>query len=214
MKVLGVNIGKARPIRTDEDSRMTGIFKTSVEGPVVIESSGFPGDDICATQHHGGPDQAVYVYGQPDYDWWAAQLGRELPPGMFGENLTVTDLESAQCNVGDRLIIGDVILEITAPRIPCSTFATKMEDTRFIKKFRHAERPGFYCRVIKSGSIRAGNEIAYESTTRPTVSVLDMFRDYYEPELTETAIRRFLDAPIAARSRAHKQRQLDALNEG
>jgi MOSC domain-containing protein YiiM len=211
MKISSVNIGKARSIRADGSPRKTGIFKLAVDGPVIIGAAGLPGDDICATQHHGGPDQAVYIYGQTDYDWWAQELGREMTPGLFGENLTVTELESSRFSVGDRLTIGGVVLEITAPRIPCATFAAKMGDTRFVKRFRQAERPGFYCRVVEGGPVEAGDGIQYNPISGPTVTVLELFRDYYEPDLTESAIRRFLDAPIAIRARAHKQRQLDSL---
>jgi MOSC domain-containing protein YiiM len=211
MRIISVNIGKARSIRADGNSKTTGIFKLPVDAPLIAGTEGLPGDDICSTEHHGGPDQAIYIYGQADYDWWARELGREMTPGLFGENVTVTELESTRCNVGDRLVIGDVVLEVTSPRIPCATFAAKMEDTKFIKRFRHAERPGFYCRVIRPGPIKAGDEVRYEPTTTPTVSILEIFRDYYEPELTETAIRRFLDAPIAIRARAHKERQLDEI---
>lgn len=213
MKIISVNIGKARSIRADGNPKKTGIYKLPVDGPLEVGSEGLPGDDICATQYHGGPDQAIYIYGQGDYDWWARELGREMTPGLFGENLTVTELESAGCHVGDRFIIGDVVLEITSPRIPCATFAAKMEDSTFIKRFRHAERPGVYCRVIRPGTIEAGNEVLLERTTAPTVSIREFFRDYYEPELTERAVRRFLDAPISIRARSYKVAQLDKIQK-
>ncbi|MFN8418217.1 MAG: MOSC domain-containing protein [Anaerolineae bacterium] len=96
-----------------------GDFKIPTSDPVQINRLGLAHDVIIDTKHHGGVDQAVYVFGQPDYEWWSAQLGVALEAGIFGENLTISDLESATMRIGDRLHIGsDVILEVTSPRIP------------------------------------------------------------------------------------------------
>ncbi len=119
---------------------------------------GLEGDSIVDKKNHGGRDQAVYIYGGADYAWWSRarpDLDHGYQPGTFGENLTISDLESAEYAVGDRLQIGEVVLEVTAPRIPCVTLAARMGDPQFIKAFMAAERPGLYCRVIVEG-IRAG----------------------------------------------------------
>ena len=79
-------------------------------------------------------------------------MGREIAPGTFGENLTISDLETAGLAIGDRIQVGDVCLEVTAPRIPCGTFAARMGDPGFVARFRIAERPGAYCRVIREGN--------------------------------------------------------------
>ena len=102
---------------------------------------GLESDTICDTENHGGVDQAVYVYGVPDYDWWAEALAKPLQPGTFGENLTVSDLESAGLQVGDRLEVGTVVLEVTSPRVPCVTLAARMEDPTFVKRFRAGGAP-------------------------------------------------------------------------
>ncbi len=180
-------------------------------GPVRITAAGIPGDAIVSTRHHGGPDQAVYVYGGADYAWWTAELGRELAPGTFGENLTISDLETAALAVGDRLRIGGVTLEVTAPRIPCGTFARRMGDPGFVARFRIAERPGAYCRVIREGTIQAGDPAALEPYAGDPVTMAEVLRDYYEPDRDPTAIRRFLAAPIAIRARKEKEQQLREL---
>lgn len=215
MKVLSVNIAKAQPIKADDlGSNLTGIFKLPVSNAVKVTKLGLEGDAICSKEHHGGPDQAVYVYFIFDYEWWSKEIGRELEPGIFGENLTVSNFESGKSRVGDRLYFKDVILEVTSPRIPCGNFATRMGDTKFPKLFRHAERPGVYCRVIKEGTVCAGEEIRYEPFVGETVTVLEMFRDFFKPELTESTIKRFLNAPIAIRSREEKESQLRKLLKG
>ncbi len=209
MQLLSVNIGKARAVQVK--SGRTGIYKRPSERPVQITRTGLAGDTICDSKNHGGVDQAVYIYGTPDYAWWAEALGRELEPGTFGENLTVTGLESAALRIGDRLQVGEVVLEVTAPRIPCVTLATRMSDPAFVKRFRQAERPGVYCRVLQEGRVQAGDAVTLTPYEGETLGALEMFRDFYEPYLAEATIRRHLAAPIAARDRVEKEAQLQKL---
>lgn len=212
VKVVSVNVGRATVLRLGRATVQTGIFKESIQGyPVWVRRDGLEGDVICSHQHHGGPDQAVYVYSQPDYDWWSVELGRSIAPGTFGENLTISEFESAGCQVGDRFEIDTLVLEVTAPRIPCGTFSARMEDPEFVQRFRAAERPGVYCRVMHEGWVEAGTPVQFRACGHPTVSILEMCRDFYEPELSEAAIRRFLAASIAGRVRAHKESQLRRL---
>src|SRR4051812_49502169 len=118
MHLVSVNVGEARSIARAKPSGKTGIFKQPVDGPVAISSLGLDHDAIVDTENHGGFDQAVYLFTQPDYAWWSAHLHAPLAPGTFGENLLLSDMESAAWNIGDRFAIGDVLLEITAPRTP------------------------------------------------------------------------------------------------
>lgn len=209
MQLLSLNLGQPRTLPDSEAAdEITGIYKLPTTSPVELTPDGLSGDTICDQKHHGGPDQAVYVYGGGDYAWWAATLGRALEPGTFGENLTIEALESAYCAVGDQLHIGAVVLEVTAPRIPCGTLAARMGDPAFIKRFRAAERPGLYCRVLQTGSMQAGDAVRVEPYAGERLLIVDVFRDYYHPDLTEVALQRYLAAPIAVRLRAHKEKQL------
>jgi MOSC domain-containing protein YiiM len=189
----------------------TGIFKKPVDSPVTISLLGLDGDYISNKKHHGGPDQAVYIYGQGDYDWWGFELGKKFSPGTFGENLTVSSLESAAFYIGDRLIIGAVILEVTAPRIPCETFSTRMGDPGFINRFRNAERPGLYCRVLQEGTIRLGEGVTVEPCRDEKVTLIEIFRDYYAKAADVPTLRRFLLAPIASRARRDLEARLEKM---
>ena len=209
MKLLSVNIGKEGTVQRKGYREKTGIFKMPTTEAVQIGKLGLDGDVILSEKHHGGPDQAVYIYGDADYAWWRNELDLELAPGIFGENLTISELESATFSIGDILHIGEVNLQVTAPRIPCKTFSARMEDPLFVKKFRYAERPGLYCRVLKEGTVQAGALVRVEKYDEKTVTLLECYLDYYAPDLTEKSIRRFLDAPIAIRSRAEKEEQLE-----
>jgi MOSC domain-containing protein YiiM len=211
MRILSVNVGRARHIENAKSIGMTGIYKLPTAGPARVTSLGLEGDAVCDTENHGGVDQAVYAYGEPDYAWWTAELGRELPPGTFGENLTISELESAALAVGDRLHLDEVVLEVTAPRIPCVTLAARMGDPAFAKRFRRAERPGVYCRVLHEGVVRAGEAARLEPHAGERITVLEMFRDFFAGTWDEALLRRYLAAPIAIRDRVEREAQLAAL---
>ena len=202
MRLVSVNIARAESVAHGSRSITTGIRKRPASAPIRITRLGLEGDAICNTEHHGGVDQAVYVYSGEDYDWWSRQLGRELAPGTFGDNLTVRGLPS-NMNVGDRLLIGDVVLEATAPRIPCSTLAAQMQDSTFGMAFRRAERPGIYFRVLNEGTVEAGDAVMLVENPVVIVSILDLFRLAYELRPDAETVRRYLDAPLAERMRAN-----------
>ncbi len=211
MKVTSINIGQERTQQRKDYVETTGIYKLPVAGPVEIKHMGIEGDAICDMRHHGGPDQAIYVYGGADYAWWSKELDREIPPGMFGENLTISELASAEFNVGDALHIGDVILQATAPRIPCGTFAARMGDPQWVKKFRKSGRPGLYCRVLREGIVNVGNAVKVEKYKGATLSISQMYRDYYEKEKNEETLRLHLAAPISSRARLDLEKELKTL---
>lgn len=201
MQLISINIGREQPIQNAKLSGKTGIYKQPVSRPVEIMRNGLTDDAICDKENHGGPDQAIYVYGSTDYDWWSATLGRELAPGTFGENFTISGLKSARFTIGDRLHVGAIILEVTSPRIPCVTLAARMDDPQFVKRFRQAERPGLYCRVIQTGPVQVGDPVTVEAYQGESITALTMFRDFFQPPLSETTVRRYLAAPIASRAR-------------
>ncbi|HHY54388.1 MAG TPA: MOSC domain-containing protein [Chloroflexi bacterium] len=201
MQLRSVNIGQERSIQNGKRTETTGIYKLPVTTPVAATPLGLTGDAVVDVENHGGVDQAVYVYGAPDYAWWSAQVGFDLEPGTFGENLTIDDVESASLNIGDILYVGAAVLQVTAPRIPCSTLAARMGDPGFVKRFRAAERPGAYCRVLQAGIVQVGDPVTLERYAGETITLVEMFRDFYDPHPSAETIRRHLAAPIAARAR-------------
>jgi len=213
--VTSVNVALAPgELRIGSRVTRTGIYKQPAGEPVEIGPLGLVGDTIHSKKHHGGPDQAVYVYGTDDYAWWEAELGRELPPGTFGENLTVSGLASGDALVGDRMRVGAaVVLEVTSGRIPCGTLTARIGIRAFATRFRHAHRPGLYCRVIATGAARAGDGVVYERATLPTVGVVEFAEMYWAKpgELTVAQIERALAAPICERGRRETEDQLAAL---
>jgi MOSC domain-containing protein YiiM len=209
--IESINVGRKETLVHGARSMTTGICKYPVSGPVSVDEQGLRDDVIIDTEHHGGPDQAIYAYSADDYDWWAKTGDRDYPPGLFGENLTIRGLPS-EMNIGDRLLIGEVVLEATAPRIPCNTFAARMQDPGVGLAFRRAERPGIYFRVLNGGEIQAGDSVTYVPDKSAQVSVLELFRFNYALQHDVATMRRYLEAPLAERFRAKIEGRLQALD--
>lgn len=192
MRVLSVNIGQPRP-NPWKTTRVTGIDKRPVDGPVMVTRPGakgrgmvgLAGDRVYDVRNHGGPDQAVYAYAREDLDFWEAKLGRPLSNGMFGENLTTDGADVNGALIGERWRIGpDLILEVSFPRIPCGTFQGWLLQAGWIKRFTLAARPGSYFRVIEPGEIQAGDRIETVHQPEHDVTVALSFRALtVEPDL-------------------------------
>ncbi|MFJ6214665.1 MOSC domain-containing protein [Streptomyces sp. NPDC092296] len=192
--VRSVNLARPRPNPAKPALGSTGIDKRPVAHPVEVRApgpkqgglgSGLVGDLICDTRNHGGDDQAVYAYARETLDRWQQELGRELPDGCFGENLTTTGLEVDGALIGERWRIGSrVLLEVAVPRIPCSTFAHWLDERRWLRRFTLAALPGAYLRVVEPGEIRAGDPVVVEYRPDHGVTVAGCFRAVTtEPEL-------------------------------
>lgn len=186
--VLSVNIG-ARADFEPAAIGHTGHDKRPVPGPVQVTApagpgSGLAGDHISDARSHGGPDQAVYAYSREDLDAWAAELGRDLGPGLFGENLTTVGVDPTNALVGERWRVGGALLQVTAPRIPCRTFAGVMEERGWVKTFTERALCGAYFRVLEPGPVAAGDEIALVDRPDHDVTVRVVFRALTrEPDL-------------------------------
>ncbi|MFF7236031.1 MOSC domain-containing protein [Streptomyces collinus] len=186
MKLLSLNVGRPRPVPyTDQPEGVTGIDKQPVDrpvrvaapGPKGVGASGVAGDAVCDTRHHGGDDQAVYAYAREDLDAWGRELGRPLPSGCFGENLTTEGLDVSGALIGERWRIGSgLVLEVTSGRIPCRTFQGHMGERGWVKRFTRKGVTGAYLRVIEPGEIRAGDPIEIVHRPDHTVTAALQFR--------------------------------------
>ena len=200
--IVSINIATRSQITAGNKELETGIFKRPCDGPVEIGEWGLEGDCIADTNVHGGTDQAVYLYSMADYRWWSGQLGRELEPGCFGENLTLSSFPEQPLRIGDRLRInGDIHLEITAPRVPCLKLAARMDDSGFVKKFIAAVRPGAYARVLSGGAVSSGDPVRWEPTAEDYVQVNEVFIEWHKKDWSAELFQRALQAPISDISR-------------
>jgi MOSC domain-containing protein YiiM len=188
--LVSVNLAVPRS-NPAKDIGVTGIDKhpttdpVPVSAPVAMGHGGLAGDQIFDAANHGGPDQAVYAYAREDLDEWAATLGRTLPGGAFGENITTSGVDVTGALIGERWHVGDeVVLEVSVPRFPCNTFAHWMAEQGWIKRFTKRAAPGAYLRVVHPGEIRAGDPVVVTDRPDHGVTIGVTFRAItLEPEL-------------------------------
>lgn len=213
MRLAAINIGMPKTIDMGAGPESTAIFKTTVAGPVGVTRNGLVGDAVGDTKHHGGPDQALYVYFGADYTHWEKLLDRPLEAGVFGDNLTIAGpsdrsetVSSKGLWVGDRISVGPVTLEVTSPRIPCGTFARRMQlPASFIERFRNELRPGVYVRVLEPGDVTVGDPVSVTHGHR-SVSIAEMV-ELWGTRPDAATLDRLLSAPISERDRADLERK-------
>lgn len=180
-----VNVGRPVP-NPYKDTRATGITKVPQAEAVQVRApgpktaglgSGIVGDYIGDRKHHGGDEQALYAVPREDLDGWQDQLHRELANGFFGENLTTLGLDVNGARIGERWRIGaDVVVQVTCPRIPCSTFRGQLGERGWLRTFTLRGRPGAYLRVVTPGWIRGGDLIEVVHRPAHDVTVELVFR--------------------------------------
>jgi MOSC domain-containing protein YiiM len=165
-RLASVNVGRPAAVGQWRGHTIrSGIAKAPVAGRVAVEGANLVGDQQADLSVHGGPDKAVYAYAREDEDWWADALGREIPAGMFGENLTTVDVDCSGAVIGERWRVGSVELEVCQPRLPCFKLGLRFGDGRMLRRFAHASRPGAYLRIVREGELGPGDAI--EVVDRP-----------------------------------------------
>lgn len=185
-RVLSLNLGRAAPSATN-DGYVTGIGKLPVPSAVFRPpgpklgglGSGIEGDFIGSHRHHGGDHQAVYAYSREELDAWQERLGRDLPNGMFGENLTTLGVDVDGALIGERWSVGDeVVLEVRGPRIPCATFQARMGEKGWMKRFTQVGNSGAYLAVAEPGTVRLGDAVAVVSQPDHDIDIRLAFRAF------------------------------------
>jgi len=156
MRLEHIFVGKPVEAEFNGKTIKTGIYKNMIEGKVKVSKTNIEGDQQADLMVHGGINKAVYAYPMEHYEFWKRERSDlNFAPGIFGENLSVSGIDE-QVRVGDTFQIGEVVLSVTSPRMPCFKLGIKMNDPGFIKDFMKAEKNGFYFRVVTEGEIRAG----------------------------------------------------------
>ncbi|CAM1340120.1 MOSC domain-containing protein [Tenacibaculum amylolyticum] len=173
MKIVATNIGERTEIDWKGKKVVTGIYKYPVEHPIFLDIETVKDDVICDRKHHGGVDQAVYAFSEKHYDYFKKlypDLDWEL--GMFGENLTMSDLEETEIHKGDVFKVGEVVLEVTKPRQPCMKLGVRFKDMQVIKQFWNTTKSGVYFKVLQTGTVKKGDvfELLKRDASQPTIA--------------------------------------------
>jgi len=161
-RLLSVNVGLPQAVDTGTRVVETAIWKQPVEGRVRARGVNLDGDRQADLSVHGGPDKAVYAYAIEETRLWEEELGRELGPGAFGENLTTEGVDVSGALLGERWRVGTALLEVVQPRLPCFKLGLRLGDPLMVKRFGRASRPGAYLRIVAEGELGAGDVVAVE----------------------------------------------------
>lgn len=175
MKIIATNIGERKEIDWKGKKVTTGIFKYPVTKPIFLDIETVQGDAICDRKYHGGIDQAVYGYSAKHHEYWKERYPNiEWTYGMFGENLTIDDLEETTTHVGDTYKVGECILEVTKQRDPCMKLGVRFNDMKIVKQFWNTTMCGVYFKVVQTGNVKVGDEfeLMKKCLENPTIANL------------------------------------------
>lgn len=198
MKLLSLNVGKPRKVDTPRGPVLTAIWKFPIEGRATLRRFNLQGDQQADLRVHGGEYKAVYLYPSEHYAFWHAALpGMDLPPGMFGENLTTEGIDEREVHIGDRFRIGTAVLQVSQPRMPCSKLALKFGRPDMVRQFWLSGRSGIYFSIVEEGEMGAGDEIVPVSRVAHGITIAELVRLYREPNPDPGRIQVALDAPLA-----------------
>lgn len=195
-RLMSVNVGLPRDVEWKGRTVRTGVFKRPVSGPRLVRRLNVDGDGQGDLGGHGGEQRAVLVYQLESYDYWSEVMQRDdLRPGHFGENFTVTGLSDDDVCIGDRYRVGDVVLEVTQPRVTCYRVGLRLEEPRMAAMLVSHRRPGFYCRVLQEGQVQAGQDIVKIGSGPEQLSVAEIDALLYLPGHPRSALSRALRIP-------------------
>ena len=173
MRVVSVNIGEKRTVKWRNKIVETGIFKFPVNKPIFLDLEDVKYDDVVDRKYHGGIEKAVYAYGEQYYEYWKSLYPKQdWNYGMFGENLTISDLDENNIHIGSTYQLGEVILEVTKPREPCFKLGIRFNDPSVIKQFWNSTKSGIYFKILKTGYVAKSVELILleKSINNPTIA--------------------------------------------
>lgn len=189
MKLLSINISLEKEISHNGKIIRTGIFKKPVNHRVFVDKTNLEGDSQSDLLNHGGEDKAVYAFASDRYEHWRALLSQsDLNNGAFGENLTISSLDESELCIGDKLVLGDLILEVSQPRVPCFKLGIALNNKDAPYLFTKSFSTGIYFRVKQEGFIEAGCDITVIKNISNAVSVQSLFRAYFDKSYADSKL--------------------------
>lgn len=196
MIVDQVRVGTLQPL--PREGQRTGMYKQPVDGPVKVGIEGLEGDHQGDRSVHGGPDKAVHLYPTETYPLVAARrpdLAALLQPGVLGENLVTRGITDETACIGDVYRIGTVLLQVSQPRRPCWKIDHRLDTEGMVPLLNEIGRPGWYFRVLQTGTLQAGDAIELVERPAVEVSIAHLFQTFGELRPDPAELRRMATAP-------------------
>jgi MOSC domain-containing protein YiiM len=180
MDILSINVALPQEIEHKGNKILTSFYKQPISEPVRVLTEGLVGNDQADKGNHGGKDKAVYAYSHHHYSYWENILAcNQLPYGSFGENLTINHLSEDETCIGDQFQVGEVVMAVTQPRVPCFKLGIRFDDDLMVKKFLQSARTGLYLNVLQEGMIQQGDRLVKIKSGTGCISVKSLFSAFY-----------------------------------
>jgi MOSC domain-containing protein YiiM len=192
MKIISLNVGLPSAQRYEGRKVITGGAKQPVPH-AVLRFGNFDGDRQADQVNHGGLEKAVCVYPFDHYPYWSRQLGRDLKPGAFSENLTVFGAIETEVCVGDVFRIGEAMAQVSQPRMPCGKLAAKNESQVLPKLMANVGYTGFYMRVLSEGLVAADDSLDLVRAHPERITIAEVNSIIYEKSYDVVLIKRLAE---------------------
>ncbi|MGB5206063.1 MOSC domain-containing protein [Eudoraea sp.] len=190
MQVLSTNIGNLTRITWNGKVLSTGIFKYPTSSPLVLEKETVVNDSIADRRVHGGIHKACYLFSVKHYPYWKNRYPNlEWNWGMFGENLSVTEMDETQIRIGDIYKIGSALVQISQPREPCFKLGVRFGTQQILKEFIEYGFPGTYVKVLEEGQVSSGDNLSLVKPSDNLLTVHQFFQLLYAKKKDEKVLK-------------------------
>lgn len=208
MKVVATNKGESVEINYHGKIEKTGMYKFPVDEGIYLGNEDVQEDSVIDRRYHGGIDKACYCYSEKHYDFWKSRFpDLEWEFGMFGENLSISDLDEGEINIGDIFEIGECLVQVSQPRQPCYKLNYRFNCDSMVKEFIEADFPGIYIRVLKQGIIKKGDQLVLKQRNDESLTVRQIYRLIYRKDINPELLNKAINDPALAESCKHDLRK-------
>lgn len=216
ISILSLNIlGSPELLVAEHQKEVTAFCKRPLkEDTIELGMTGFAGDIVADKIHHGGNDKAICCYNADHFQKWKDELGFQLEPAAFGENLTLSGVNAGERNVyiGDRYQLGEAIVEVSEPRGPCYKIGIRYNYKQFPVHLQETGFTGFYLRTIKTGTVRLSDKLIHIYSHPEKISVMDVNHVRYHDSENRDWLQRLINLQeLTAEWRIRFERMLNKL---
>lgn len=196
ISIISINIlGKPEVISSEYQSVKTAFRKIPIETEgIQLGMTSFVGDMVQDKKHHGGNDKAICCYNSDHFKKWKDELGFELAPAAFGENLTLEGDSALENNlfIGDRYQLGEAIVEVSEPRGPCYVIGIRYNYKQFPVHLQQTGLTGYYMRTIRTGLVKKTDKLVHISSHPEKISVMDVNHVRYHDSKNKEWVERLV----------------------
>ena len=179
MQINGLFAAKPRPF--GPRNAPSSIIKSPI-AQLTVSFNGTEEDEQGNKKLHGGPEKVLHQYGPLGYEQLKAaypKLADQFQPGTIGENIVVNGMEDVNVHVGDKYKLGQVLVQVSAPRAPCNKISHRFKERNLDRFVGKQGITGWYYRVLEPGIIRLGDTVERVERTEASVSIHNLVKTLF-----------------------------------